>query len=84
MKVDIFKREETNEDYTYLAVPHGKDIPQEATNTDWFLSSENTYIGQDNDGMEGLDGPDALHQIQEKGYAITNMKDKVRIGSSAV
>ena len=36
MRVDIFKREEANGIYSYLLIPAGKNIPGEATNTDWM------------------------------------------------
>jgi hypothetical protein len=35
MRVDIYCRDEAQGKHSYLAVPEGKPIPQEATNTDW-------------------------------------------------
>ena len=40
MRVDIFKREEASGIYSYLLIPEGKNIPGEATNTDWELDAK--------------------------------------------
>lgn len=35
MRVDIYRRAEHDGIFSYLAVPEGKLIPEEVTNTDW-------------------------------------------------
>src|SRR5690606_13038469 len=35
MRLDIYRRPEPEGRFSYLAVPEGKPIPQEAINTDW-------------------------------------------------
>lgn len=73
MRVDIYRRPEPEHKLSYLVVPEGRVIPQEATNVDW-VSEER---GMDLDELEpawdalGIDGPQ--RQLQEKGYAITGV-----------
>jgi hypothetical protein len=84
MKIDVFRTIQTDDDYTYLAIPHGKNIPEDAANKNWILSSENIYISQDDDSIEGLDAYDVLEQIRKQGYAVSHTEDKVHIGSTAL
>lgn len=80
MKVDVYKRPEHEGLYTYLAVPEGRPIPQEATNTDWETAENNVDLDQDNEPVLGLTADDAMQQISNKGYAISSIQNKVRIG----
>ena len=39
MRVDIFKRKESDGFFSYLLVPEGKNLPGEVTNTVWAIES---------------------------------------------
>jgi hypothetical protein len=80
MKVDVYKRPEQEGLYSYLAVPEGRPIPNEATNVDWETADHNIDLDENNDSVLGLDPRDALDQIRDKGYAISSIQNKVRIG----
>lgn len=83
MKVDVYKRPEQEGKFSYLAVPEGRPIPQEATNTDWETAEHNIDLDHDNEPVHGLSAEDALAQISMKGYAISSVKNKIRIGPNA-
>lgn len=75
MRLDIYRRAEHDGIFSYLAVPEGKPIPQEAINTDWQPESMALEV---DDGAETL--PEYhIEQVQQqlgsKGYAITGLKD---------
>ncbi|GGB99419.1 hypothetical protein GCM10007205_05930 [Oxalicibacterium flavum] len=75
MRVDIYKRAEHHGQFTYLAVPEGKIIPEEAINTDWELSERGIDV-EDNATHLPDFSIDAPHeQIRAKGYAITSVKE---------
>lgn len=76
MKVDIFKRMESQNRISYLAVPQGKPLPQEVTNTDWQAAERNIDLEEDTGSLFNLTLDDALAQIGEKGYAITHLQDQ--------
>lgn len=77
MRVDIYRRAEADNKFSYLAVPEGRPIPEEATNTDW----ETEVQGIETDPRAGkmtayaIDAP--VEQIEQKGYAITSVKHLV-------
>ena len=71
MRIDIYRRNDGDGKTSYLAVPQGQAIPNEATNVDW----ETELSGYDVD-----DEPHTLidyaifapqDQIDTKGYAIS-------------
>ncbi|HEY0844159.1 MAG TPA: DUF6139 family protein [Noviherbaspirillum sp.] len=80
MKVDVYKRPDQAGKFSYLAVPEGRPIPEEATNTDWETAEHNVDLDDDNEPVHGLTAADALAQISAKGYAISSVNAKVRIG----
>ncbi len=80
MKVDVYKRPELEGRFSYLAVPEGRPIPEEATNIDWETAENNIDLDQDNEPVHGLSADDALAQISAKGYAISSVNNKIRIG----
>lgn len=82
MKVDVYKRPESEGFYSYLVVPEGKPIPNEATNIDWETAENNIDIDEHNEPVHGLSAADALAQIHLKGYAISSARNKIRIGPS--
>lgn len=80
MKVDVYKRHEQEGMYSYLAVPEGRPIPNEATNIDWETAEHNIDLDSDHGPVHGLSAEDALAQIDAKGYAISSVQNKIRIG----
>jgi hypothetical protein len=75
MKVDIYQRMESRNRTSYLAVPQGKPLPQEVTNTDWQTAELNIDLEEDTGPVFNLALDDALAQIDEKGYAITHLQE---------
>jgi hypothetical protein len=82
MKVDVYKRPEFQGQYSYLAVPEGRPIPNEATNIDWETAEQNIDLDENHETVAGLAWEDAQQQISSKGYAISSVQDKVMIGPS--
>ena len=83
MKVDVYKRPEQAGQFSYLAVPEGRPIPEEATAIDWETAENNVDLDENHQPVEGLAADDALQQISAKGYAISHVQNsKVRIGPS--
>lgn len=80
MKVDVYKRPDQGGKYSYLAVPEGKPIPNEATNVDWETAENNVDLDPDNEAVLGLSADDAFEQINTKGYAISSVRNKIVIG----
>jgi hypothetical protein len=77
MHVDIYRREEAGNKFSYLIVPNGQPIPQEATNVDWQLRQQKVHIDDSARYVEPLHVERPREQIQEKGYAITSVTDQV-------
>jgi len=83
MKVDVYKRPEREGVYSYLAVPEGRPIPEEATNIDWETAENSVDLDENNEPVLGLSAEDALSQIDAKGYAISHTQyHKMSIGPS--
>jgi hypothetical protein len=79
MKVDIYKRPEIKGQFSYMAVPEGKTIPEEVTDNDWAIVEQ----GMDfDDAMDlrnfSIDKP--FEQMEAKGYAITSSKNFIAAG----
>lgn len=74
MRVDIYRRPEPQGRFSYLAVPEGRLIPEEATNTDWQADLRGMEVGEHAELLEDYGMPEAVPQIREKGYAITSVK----------
>lgn len=75
MRVDIYRRNEHNGIFSYLAVPEGKPIPQEATNTDWQPEVRALEVDEQADALPAYHIEQTARQISAKGYAITGLKD---------
>ena len=75
MRVDIYRRPEHAGHFSYLAVPEGKVIPEEAINTDWEQTDRGVVIEDDAKHMEYFAISNPLAQIELKGYAITSVKE---------
>ena len=77
MQLDIYKRPESQHKLSFLAVPAGQPIPEEATNIDWAPHARAVELDPASPafGEYGIDH--AAEQIQEKGYAITGVTHQV-------
>ena len=75
MRADIYRRAEQNGVFSYLAVPEGTPIPQEAINTDWESEARALEIDEAADALPNYHIAQPLEQISAKGYAITSLKD---------
>jgi hypothetical protein len=77
MRVDIYHRPESEHKLSYLVVPEGRVIPEEATSVDWLSDKR----GVDRNELDpawpdlGIDAPQ--RQLREKGYAITSVLHQV-------
>ena len=80
MRVDLYRRPEAGGKYSYLLVPQGKPIPNEATNTDWEIASLGEDVSDERENLPeyAIDHP--FRQIGSKGYAISRVNSDV--GSS--
>jgi hypothetical protein len=60
--------------FSYLAVPEGKTIPQEAINIDWEAAERSVDLEDSVDKLPQFSIEDPIEQIHEKGYAITSVR----------
>ena len=74
MRLDIYRRAETDGKLSYLAVPESRNIPEEATNTDWEIEARAIEVDDDADQLQDYDLANVAGQISEKGYAITSVQ----------
>jgi hypothetical protein len=72
MRLDIYRRAEHDGKFSYLAVPEARNIPEEATNTDWEVEARAIEVDDDADRMPDYDIRNLASQIAEKGYAVTS------------
>ena len=75
MKLDIYKRAETGGNFSYLAVPEGKIIPNEATNVDWEDELRGLEFDEEAQHLPDYAIEKPLQQITAKGYAITSLRN---------
>ncbi len=80
MRVDIYRRAESGHLYSYLAVPEGRVIPEEATNTDWETEARGLEGGAQAEQLGKYAIAGLEQQISEKGYAITSVHARVDAG----
>ena len=73
MRLDIYRRAEHDGKFSYLAVPEAKNIPEEATNTDWEIEARAFEVDDSADQIEDFDIDNLSGQIAEKGYAMTSV-----------
>lgn len=71
MRLDIYRRPEQDGKFSYLAVPEDKDIPNEATNTDWEIEARAVEVEDEAQSIPDYDIDKLGEQISEKGYAVT-------------
>ena len=77
MKVDIYRREEDHQMFSYLIVPQGKDIPPEADNVDWHVRQLAVDVDDTQEHLHPYEIDNPRGQIAEKGYAITSVYHQV-------
>ncbi|NUU01732.1 hypothetical protein HNO84_08980 [Herbaspirillum robiniae] len=82
MKVDVYKRPDSDGLFSYLVIPHEKPLPQEVTNTDWQMHEQDVNFERDGKRHFTLQAEDAYKQIGEKGYAITHINERARDGAT--
>lgn len=75
MKLDIYKRAEAGGKFSYLAVPEGEMIPNEATNIDWEDAERGLEFDESDDTLSAYAIAEPIEQITSKGYAITSVND---------
>ena len=75
MRVDIYRRPEHAGHFSYLAVPEGKLIPEEAVSTDWEPTDRSVDVADGATHLADFAIDDPITQIKAKGYAITSIKD---------
>ncbi len=81
MEVDIYRRTEANNKLTYLIVPAGHVIPEEAVSTDWQLRQQGVNVDASEEHLHPIEIDKPREQIAEKGYAITSVYHQVEVGS---
>lgn len=74
MRLDIYRRPENNGKYSYLAVPEGNMIPQEATNSEWEAADRSIEFDDSAPELSEFSIENPLQQIHTKGYAITSVR----------
>jgi hypothetical protein len=77
MKVDIYRRSEPGNKLTYLIVPAGQPIPEEATNIDWQARQQAVNVDDTTEHLHPYEIDNPRAQIDEKGYAITSVYHQV-------
>jgi hypothetical protein len=73
MKVDVYKRPQPQGSFSYLAVPNGEPIPDEATNVDWETVSNDFDLDHDQEALSSMAIDNPQGQIAAKGYAISSL-----------
>jgi hypothetical protein len=71
MRVDIYRRAESDGKFSYLAVPEEKNIPNEAINTDWEVEVRALEVADEAQQIPDYQIEHLAEQIAEKGYAVT-------------
>ena len=84
MRMDIYRRAEQNDIFSYLAVPEGKLIPQEAVNTDWQQEVRSLEVDEAVDALPDYHIEHPIQQICAKGYAITGLKNMHQVSGANI
>ena len=77
MNVDIYRRSEPGNMLSYLIVPSGQPIPEEAVNVDWQARQRDVHVDDTTEHLHPYEIDNPRAQIQEKGYAITSVYHQV-------
>lgn len=75
MRLDIYKRPENGGQFSYLAVPEGDVIPEEAISVDWETAQRSVDFDENKNELAQFAIDNPLQQINAKGYAITSVKN---------
>lgn len=78
MRVDIYRRPEPEHKLSYLVVPEGRVIPEEATSVDWLTETRGVDFDESQAAWPELGIDDPQGQLQEKGYAITGVLHQIQ------
>jgi hypothetical protein len=73
MRLDIYRRAENDGKFSYLVVPETKNIPEEATNTDWEIEARAVEVDDNAEQLPDYDIRNLSGQLSEKGYAVTSV-----------
>ena len=74
MRMDLYKRPETGGRFSYLVVPEGRPIPEEANSIDWQLAGEGIEISDEARTLKDFSIEQPFSQLDSKGYAITSTR----------
>lgn len=77
MRVDIYRRPEPEHKLSYLVVPEGRVIPEEAINVDWVSEMRGIDRNESEAGWPDLGIDEPQRQLREKGYAITGVLHQI-------
>jgi len=77
MRVDIYRRPESEHKLSYLVVPQGKVIPEEATSVDWLSDRRGVDLDESTPAWPELGIEEPEKQLREKGYAITGVLHQI-------
>lgn len=71
MRLDIYRRPETDGKFSFLAVPEEQQIPEEATSTDWVIEARAVEVQDEANRLPDYEIDRLNEQLAEKGYAMT-------------
>jgi hypothetical protein len=81
MQLDIYRRSEPGHKLSYLAVPAGQPIPEEAASAEWQQVATATEMDVEAPSLAEYAIDEPGQQIREKGYAITRVEHQVEANS---
>ena len=71
MRVDIFRRKEKDDSFSYLIVPEGRLIPAVAARVDWIINTRGVELNLDQELWDEFSIDYPAKQIQANGYAVS-------------
>ena len=74
MRLDLYRRPEAGGRYSYLVVPQGRAIPEEANSIDWQLAGEGIEVSDEQQTLADFSIEQPFSQLGSKGYAITSTR----------
>ncbi len=74
MRLDLYRRPEAGGRYSYLVVPEGRAIPEEANSIDLQLAGEGIEISDEQQTLDDFSIEHPFSQLDSKGYAITSTR----------
>lgn len=73
MRLDLYRRPEAGGRFSYLVVPEGRPIPEEATSIDWQIAGEGVEISNEEQAFAEYSIEQTFSQLGSKGYAIASI-----------